>query len=66
MVGLNFGAEKVKEPTLDEQRFNLVMPEVGDFIRVGSLRSVLTGFNGIIALDYLQKNVLGFAGNRLL
>ena len=65
MVGLSFGAEKVKEPTLDEQRFHLVMPKVGDFIRVGFLSSILTGFDGIIALAYLQKNVLGFADNRL-
>ena len=57
MVGLSFSAE-VKEPTLDKQRFHLVMPKVGDFICVGFLHSVLTGFDGIIALAYLQKNVL--------
>ena len=63
MVGLGFSAEKVKEPTLDEQRFHLVMPKIGDFMGVGFLCSVLTGFDGIIALAYLQKNVLVFAGN---
>ena len=58
MVGLSFSAEKVEEPTLDEQRFHLVMPKIGDFILAGFLRSILTGFDGIIALAYLQKNVL--------
>ena len=45
MVGLSFVAEKVKEPTSDEQRFHLVMPKLGDFICVGFLSSTLTGFD---------------------